>query len=249
MRSANFLLTGLSVLLLAACASGADDTGSGEASGLTEGSQHRHVFVLQAKGFLAPISQDTIGQIGDPLQNVELHFLADVTNAAFSENPKDGESGSGQYRLWAQLNVNVTCDGANIAQVALTDPRTDAGYDGPYKGDYGPLVTRSTSGGEFYFQAHAAPAAPAEPVYSVVKQREAEAIWCEVRGSVSCGPNGDASLHIADFTTTSVPSFRLWSGKTSDGKVAFHDKLELDRPQGKFSELWSLAQPPAPPDW
>ncbi len=202
-----------------------------------------HLFVVRSKGFIAPISNDRIGSVGGTIADAALYAFAKATNLNFSENPTNGSSSSGQFRLWAQVFLDVTCDGS-AASLKLTDPDTDAGYEGPLKAETDPLKTDFYPTGAFAYQAQGRPASAAEPAFQAVHARTNSTIWYKVQGRVICNDYGGATLHFDAVTTTKFPSFRLWVTQLSDGRDG-KEALIVDRGQGNFSELWSLPAAPA----
>ena len=243
------LALGLGVM---ACSVATENTDSSQGAATT-GPEHHHTFVVQTKGFIAPITGDTLGSLPGSfltpgfVKNAALYAFSAATNLTFSENPPDGTQESGQYRLWAQVHVDVRCTGSSIV-LTVPETHTDAGYEGPLRAGYDPLVTLSSRAGEFYFQAKGRPHVAAEPPFQAIQRRDTNTIWYTVRGRVTCDAQGDATLRIADgdVVTTTFPSFRLWTSKsTDDGAVATN--LSIDRAQGNFSDLWYLPEPAESP--
>ena len=207
------------------------------------GGRQRHLFVIRTKGFIAPITNETLGSLGGTVADAALYTFSAATNASFSEDPQDGSSTTNQYRLWAQVYLDVQCVGSTT-QMQLTDAASDAGYEGPLKAEVDPLQTDYTTGGRFAFQAQGRPNKYAEPPFQAIQRRSNNTIWYKVEGGVRCDGNGNASLDLSNVTTTKFPSFRLWSTQQSGGRSAGEKRL-VDRAQGNFSELWSLPAAPA----
>ncbi len=233
-------LLALGLLGVMACAVPAGEE-TDEGSAAQTASRH-FTFVVHTKGFIAPITD--VGAFDNMFLNPGLHAFAVATNHHFNENPQDGLRTTGQYRLWAQVKLDVTCTGSKV-QMKLTDPDTDAGWEGPVQAVTDPLLTKSTPGGKFWFQAAGRPAPIAEPAFQAVAARDSSTIWYEVEGSVICSESGDASLKMHPVTTA-FPSFRLWTEKHT-GNGTPREVLVIDRPKGPFVELWKLPRPPAPP--
>lgn len=240
----NLLAAVLTTAVFGCAAPVEEDVGDGAAA-QTQGNapRQRHLYVVRTKGFIAPITNETLGSLGGRLADAGLFAFSSVTNAQFSEDPRDGSSSSGQYRLWAQVFLDVQCVGTTV-QMALTDPNTDAGFEGPLRARFDPLKTDFTTGGRFSFQAQGRPHPAAEPPFQAIKSRANSTIWYKVEGHVTCDRNAEATLHLDGVTTTKFPSFRLWVTEHSGGREG-SEALVVDRAQGSFSELWSLPAPPA----
>ena len=239
-----FALLGLFVIT--GCAAAPADGGDASTEAVTAAPTRHHLFVVRTKGFIAPIAASREGDLGDPITNGALHVFAGVTNHQFGENPPDGARTSAQYRLWAQVALDVTCVGTH-ATMKLSFEDSDAGYEGPLKARFDPLVVRSTPDGKFYFQARGAPALAAEPAFQAIALRTRSTIWYTVRGHVACDAAADATLALGEVQTTKFPSFRLWATKHSGGGHPAVEQRLIDRAQGDFDELWRLDAPPAPP--
>jgi len=205
--------------------------------------RQRHLFIIRTKGFIAPITNETLGDLGSRAANAALYTFSIATNANFSENPPNDSRDSGQYRLFAQVYLDVTCNGSSPS-MQLTDPDTDAGYEGPLKAGVDTLQTDYFADGRFAFQAQGRPHPAAEPAFQAIKRRTNNTIWYKVGGSVTCDGYGNATLNLGNAITTKFPSFRLWVTQSSNGQLRGTD-LVVDRPQGNFSELWFLPAPPA----
>ncbi len=237
----------LGLFVMTGCAAAPADGTDQSAEAVTHAPTRHHLFVVRTKGFIAPISASSEGRLGgDPIANEALHLFAGLTNRQFSENPPDGARTSAQYRLWAQVALDVTCVGPH-ATMKLSFEDSDAGYEGPLKARFDPLVVRSTPDGKFYLQARGAPALAAEPVFQAIALRTHSTIWYTVRGHVACDQAADATLALGDVQTTKFPSFRLWATKHSGGGHHPVEQRLIDRAQGDFDELWRLDAPPAPP--
>jgi hypothetical protein len=232
--------------VIAGCAAPTDEDVGDSNSAVTQAPRRRHLFVVRTKGFIAPITNATLGTLGGTIADAGMYALSSATNAQFSEDPPDGGRESGQYRLWAQVFLDVQCVGTNVT-MKLTDADTDAGYEGPLKAEFDRLQTRSNEEGRFSYQAQGRPHPAAEPGFQLIKERQSNTIWYNVKGNVTCDADAEATLHLEKVTTTKFPSFRLWVTQHSGVGRTGAEKLIIDRKQGNFSELWSLPQPPILP--
>ena len=110
-----------------------EDTDDGSAAQTAANApRKRHLFIIRTKGFIAPITSGTVGSLGGTVADAALSAFSSLTNAQFSEDPKDGSSTSGQYRLWAEVELDVKCVG-NAVELELLNPKTDAGFEGPLR--------------------------------------------------------------------------------------------------------------------
>lgn len=201
-----------------------------------------HLFFLEAKSFIAPISSSMVGTLGDPITDAALSALAAATNAAFSENPTTGEHRAGQFRVWAHVELDVVCDGTR-ATVRLTDAQTDVGFEGPFKGELDPL-SASVTGTFFSFQAGGRPHAAVEPTFQAVYPRTNRTIWYRVDGHVTCDASSEAFITLDSVTNTDFPSLRVFATRVSGGVILPEAQI-FQWTQGKFTELWFLL--PKPP--
>jgi hypothetical protein len=238
-------LTVLAITTVGCLAPTGEESDDSQAA-VTQAPQKRHLFVVRTKGFIAPITNATLGSLGGSVADAALYAFSSATNAQFSENPRDGSKTSGDYRLWAQVFLDVKCVG-NKVTMELTDADTDAGYEGPLKAGFDPLSTLSNAGGRFSYQARGRPHPAAEPAFQAIASRESNTIWYSVKGHVTCDAQAEATLHLDQVTTTKFPSFRLWVTQHSGFGRAGSEELIVDRKQGNFSELWSLPPPPGTP--
>lgn len=238
------LLAAVMITTFLGCAAPSEEQTEDGPAALAGGNAPRqsHLYVIRTKGFIAPITNETLGSLGGRLADAGLYAFSSVTNQQFSENPRDGSSSSGQYRLWAQVFLDIKCAGTTVT-MQLTDPATDAGYEGPLRARFDPLKTDYTTDGKFAFQAQGRPHPAAEPPFQAIASRNNNTIWYKVQGHVTCDRNAEATLHLDGVTTTKFPSFRLWVTEYSGGREGA-EQLVVDRPQGNFSELWSLPAPP-----
>jgi hypothetical protein len=238
------ILRCLALVTLVGCATSAEEEEStGDAVTESNAPRRAHLFVIRTKGFIAPITN--VGDVGSVTGNIALKAFAVATNASFSEDPKDGYGPTDTgYRLWAELQLDVRCVGSTVT-MTVEKAGTDAGYEGPLKAEFDPLRFATTRGGKFYYQARGRPHPAAKPAFDAVASRTNTTIWYEVSGNVTCDADADATLHLDQPVTTPFPSFRLWVTQHSGGREGA-EALIVDRPQGAFSELWSLPDPPAP---
>jgi hypothetical protein len=208
-------------------------------------------FTLQAKSFIAPIADNMVGSFGS-LVDDDLFALAGATNLAFSENPPDGAQSSGQFRVWANVKVEVTCSGNSVTSTRIVDHRTDVGFEGPLKGELDAIQSRSSLVGSgevgrnlalFSFQASGRPHILAEPAFLLIKNRTNRTIWYRVSGQVSCNASAEAFLQINTVNNTNFPSLRVWASRASGG-VTLPESLIYQEAQGLFTELWFLANLP-----
>ncbi|WP_394838184.1 hypothetical protein LVJ94_14860 [Pendulispora rubella] len=204
-----------------------------------------HEFTIETKNFIAPV--DNVGHfiLGD---NKALAELAVATNLAYKEDPKDGSKDSAKYRLWVSVTLSVTCTGTKASMKMNVNGR-DVGKEGPLKGDETHFSSKSTDDGRFYYLMGGRPNVVAEPAFQLVRPRTNRSIWYSVSGRVTCSADGDATLTIGDgdVVNTSFPSFRLWTGKKTNGTVVYRDRRDFDRKQAVFTELWNLSDVPSDP--
>jgi hypothetical protein len=213
-----------------------------------------HSFVLQTKGFIAPIKGTALGELpGDLIRpafvkNAALRAFAAATNLAFSENPPDGTHESAKFRSWVELQLDVTCTGTKAA-LTVRSSQADAGFEGPLHGGIAPLIIRELPDGGFYYQARAWPHPAADVPFEVIQSRPSTIVWHTVTGHAVCDAKGDATLKIdpADVVRTKFPSVRIWTSKKTEGKDVYSMHLDLEQAQGNFAELWNLPKPPDPP--
>lgn len=203
---------------------------------------HDHIFFIEAKSFIRVITDDMVGSFGDTFEDFNLGLLAAATNAQFSENPATGDRAAAQFRVWAHVRLDVICTGTTPA-MALLEPSTDVGFEGPLQGELDTLQFRSTTAGAFSFQAAGRPNVVAEPAFLAVHPRVNRTIWYSVRGHVVCDENAEASIVLDQVTNTNFPSLRIWSTHITRGQI-LPETLILDRAQGQFTELWFLPAPP-----
>jgi hypothetical protein len=238
----SFAAVAITALLGCAAEASEDVDNDSAAQTANNAPRGRHLYVVRTKGFIAPITNETLGSLGGTFADAAMYAFSSVTNAQFSENPQSGDTTSGQYRLWAQVFLDVQCVGTKVT-LQLTDPNTDAGFEGPLRARFDPLKTDFTTDGKFAFQAQGRPHPAAEPPFQAIKSRTNNTIWYKIGGHVTCDANAEATLHLDGVTTTKFPSFRLWVTEHSNGREGA-EALVVDRAQGNFSELWSLPAPP-----
>jgi hypothetical protein len=201
-----------------------------------------HTFTVESKSYIAPISNAMVGSLG-PLIDPQLHLFAAATNFGFSENPTTGAKALEQYRIWGHVELKVTCVGTS-ATMSLRNPATDAGFEGPLKGEIDPIQT-SASGTAFSYQVGGRPHILTEPGFLAVFPRFNRTIWYRVNGHVACDAASQATLTIDSVVNTKFPSVRIWAKRTTVGGASVPEAQIFQRVQGKFTELWFLANKPA----
>jgi hypothetical protein len=201
-----------------------------------------HLFMVEAKSFIAPIASSMVGTLGDPITDAALNALAVATNASFSENPTTGAHSAGQFRVWAHVELDVICDGTR-ATMMLANPLTDVGFEGPLKGELD-SISASATGSSFSFQAAGRPHQFVEPTFQAVYPRTNRTIWYRVDGHVACDQNSEAFITVDSVTSTDFPSVRVFASRITGGVVLPEAQI-FEWRQGKFTELWFLL--PKPP--
>lgn len=205
----------------------------------------KHQFFIDAKNFIREIPSSEIGSLGNPIVDAQLSLLAAATNAAYSELPTTGNRFASTYRVFAHVRLDVTCTGSAVNMV-LSEPASDVGFEGPFQGALEPLQLQASASGKFVFRAAGRPNLIAEPVFQAIQLRSNRHIWYQVRGHVACTPQGFAQLFIDEVQNTAFPSLRVWA-QHAEGLFTDPEAMLVDRVQGKFSSLWSLAPLPPPP--
>ena len=257
-RTHSTAAAGVMLLAAIACKQNQQRTALKDDAAATQGTA-THMFKVQTKGFIAPVS--AIGTLpGVTGRNLRLKAFAKVTNLNFSENPPDGEKGSEQYRLWAQMELEAVCTNGTLSSFKIASKDTDAGFEPSSKrlrriamrAETDSLVAKADKNGHFYYQASGRPPLVAEPAFQSVARRASNTIWYTVEGQVSCKPNNDADINIPrdSVHVTSFPTTRLWVTKTSQNFEGYPAKLVHEFAQGDFADLWRLPEiPGSVPQW
>lgn len=191
------------------------------------------------KSFIAPIGT----RIGIPAPcltllpsaalacQLRLAGLARVTDAAFSENPRNDKKDKG-YRLFSERTFTVTCQDGSLVRVVSSALDTDAGKEGPLQPP--PLITSSIiarrvgpSTFAFGWFAKGRPHAAAEPAFQLVAPRTSVFIWHTIGGVIDCsGPRIRVTIGLSD---SRFPSDRVF----------VNNRVVTSSRQGLFSDLWT----------
>lgn len=153
------------------------------------------------------------------------------------ENPTDGSSGNGNFRLRSELLIRGACSGDKVASWAFSPVEIEAGNEFYFisaSADLDrPLVASPAKSGAssidkvtFSYRMRGQPNVAGNAMMNAAKPRACTYIWHQVQGTLSCKA-GTLVPQIA-MTGSSFPSRRLWI----DGK------LIADVTQGPFSNLW-----------
>lgn len=249
-RSPQLLLSLFTVsLAVAGCVDGEgpdaadeDSQGANAEAGVPSRS---HLFLIDAKSYIAPIPNNKIGSLStfDPVQDAKLKALAVATNVAYSENPKTGAHDAEQFRVWSHLTIDVTCIGSSI-RTFLAGRQADVGLEGPFEGVLDQLQATVTDNGSFALLGAAEPNPVVEPTFQIIHPRSTSKIWYKVKGHVFCDQNAQAFVVLDGVTQSNFPSVRVWATRVSGGAIQ-PEELLYTYQQGLMTGLWALEPKPA----
>jgi hypothetical protein len=208
-------------------------------------------LLLQSKSFIAAFDLNDPGQFdpgwfGAPHCRQALMGAVVTCGINGGENPFDGESMSGNFRLRSEVRVDASCSGNSIMQWNIVPVAVETGTEffvftttGEFLGPYAhPAPSGSGPVDEVTFEyfMRGKPNIVGNAAMWAAKPRTCTYIWHSVQGSLSCS-NG-ALVDRLTYNGSQFPSHRVWKNRMT---------LVADMPQGPFKNLWVCA--PSDPDY
>jgi hypothetical protein len=165
------------------------------------------------------------------------------------ENPPDGTSGTGNFRLRSEFTADITCSGDmitswSIKPVAIENSNefivflTTGEVLGPQAS---PALSGSTPVDKvtFSYGMRGKPNIVGNALMWGARPRTCPYIWHTVQGTLACR-NGDLVDEFS-FAGSAFPSHRFWKNSGSSGGMS----LVKEIPQGPFKNLW-ICNPSSP---
>jgi hypothetical protein len=194
-------------------------------------------ITIQAKSYIAAVNLLDSNQFDSDSKTCQEAMAALVDCGTLDENPSDGTKASKNYRLWSELDVNITCSGNKVASWQLKPIQNDFGSEFVIFATAGDLskplkAVPSLTGSapidkvSFDYRLRGRPNAAGVAVMNAVKTRTCSYIWHEVSGTLSC-QQGQPKVS-ADIAGSGFPTHRLWINGAKVAEVS----------QGPFKNLW-----------
>jgi hypothetical protein len=195
-------------------------------------------LALQVKSFISPVDWNDPKQWDDDAKACQqAAALAVWCGTGMWDQPVDGQRSSKNFRLWSQVDIDVSCAGSKIANWTIKALQQDFGTELAFLTTSGSAIrqltatpalkgTSATDKVTLSYKLGGQPNALAIIAMNQFKSRTCSTIWHDVQATLTCSA-GTPAL-VVSLKGSGFPSHTAWVG----------NKLVKTIPQGPFKNLW-----------